>query len=271
MYNRYTIHITKKCNFNCDYCYIDDKNISDIPFEDIIKNVDIIMHEIINNKQQYIEIEFLGGEPLLKINIIDYCCKYIEQNYDIKVKYLITTNMSIISQEIIDILIKYNFYVGISIDGTSFMHNMSRHFLNGKGTYNTVIKNSLKLKKQVLTENICIQLTLHKFNIGYLYEGIENLYQLGFNKINLGIVNKDINDDFLFEYENQCMKIIDNLYMFDKLYIISIMENIKYKVEYEYDENKSIIIEKFKYNNNFLSKIDLLKEKIYNYYIVKRG
>lgn len=48
------------------------------------------------------------------------------------VEYMITTNGTVMNNEILDFLAKNNFIVSFSLDGDEFNHNRNRISINGK-------------------------------------------------------------------------------------------------------------------------------------------
>lgn len=64
-----TICVTHKCNLNCVYCYQQNKDNRSMSFEIARKCVDDIFSSIPSNVKT-IELSFIGGEPLLEMELI---------------------------------------------------------------------------------------------------------------------------------------------------------------------------------------------------------
>lgn len=91
---------------------------------------------------------FFGGEPLVNWRIMDEVCKYILDTFSNDPPLLqVCTNGTILNDELIDVMNKYDMSVIISLDGTEEMHNLNRIFANGKGTHSTIIKNIQKMNE----------------------------------------------------------------------------------------------------------------------------
>ena len=101
------------------------------------------------NSNQIITIGFFGGEPLLCYDlikrIIDYSNKNIKNNGSIK--FSITTNGLLLNKDRLEYLKSQNVDLCISIDGNEEIHNLNRIYLNGRGSFNQVLKNVLLTKK----------------------------------------------------------------------------------------------------------------------------
>jgi sulfatase maturation enzyme AslB (radical SAM superfamily) len=188
---RYVIHVTKRCQCLCIYCYEQDKT-SEYTWEEIKELIDNIIKY---NKDKEFQIEYLGGEPLLAFDLIKQATAYLESFKEIKVNnYAITTNGTILTDEITEWL-KQNPKVSwlASLDGTKFM-NQLRIFKDSKiNTYDIVIENCKKALKELGSNRIGIHMVTHPYNIAFLSKGIENLYNIGIRNIGVGTVESNNN------------------------------------------------------------------------------
>lgn len=95
-----------------------------------------------------VSIGFYGGEPLLEFELIKQIVEYAERVFVGKyLKFTMTTNCSLINDEITDFLYLHSFNILISLDGPKNLHDSKRIFaVNGCGTFD-VIMEKLKLIK----------------------------------------------------------------------------------------------------------------------------
>ena len=148
------LNLTNRCNFACSYCFA-NKGKYDKPgltmSEGIAKRaIDLLFENIRNNKQKRAGIAFFGGEPLLEWDLLQKIVLYAEENKPSslkRLKFLITTNASLLDQSKIDFLKKHNFSVMISIDGPPESHDINRKLANGAGTYQKILPNILAVSK----------------------------------------------------------------------------------------------------------------------------
>ena len=69
--------------------------------------------------------------------------------YGKRIKYNMTTNFSILTDEILDLLIKNNFYITISLDGSPEAHDKNRKMAaDGSGTHARIMKNLKYLRNK---------------------------------------------------------------------------------------------------------------------------
>ena len=77
-----TIFLTEYCNLKCSYCYQGiKKENTNISITNIENSLDYIIKNNINN--EFIDLNFMGGEPLLKKDMIYKFIELINSKYKI--------------------------------------------------------------------------------------------------------------------------------------------------------------------------------------------
>ena len=175
----YVIHLTNKCNLRCKYCYQTRQNM-DISFEHI-KN--LIDYEI-SRKDKYCVINFYGGEPLLKKDMIIDTIEYVKsKKTNTDFYYAMTTNGTLLDDEFIKYMKENNFInVTYSFDGTKETHDLNRLTADGKGTFDIVLENAKKLINTL--DSVVVNVVITKNNLQDLSKNVEFLIGVGFKKIN---------------------------------------------------------------------------------------
>lgn len=108
--------------------------------ETAFKAVDFLMDHSMDRKA--IHLGFYGGEPLLEIDLIREIINYIEKEYEGKeVTFGITTNATLLSDEITDYLVEKKFDILVSLDGPKEYQNEQRCFVSGEGSFDIVFEN----------------------------------------------------------------------------------------------------------------------------------
>ena len=141
---RLILQVTQRCNFSCRYCHnIYSKSArfvserSDMNWNVAKQSVDYFINH--SQDSESVDIYFYGGEPLLNFTLIKKVVEYLELRINTKsVIYHITTNGSLLTEEIAIFLAKYKFKVAISIDGNNERQNWARKFADGGYTYDIV-------------------------------------------------------------------------------------------------------------------------------------
>ncbi|MZI81961.1 Cys-rich peptide radical SAM maturase CcpM [Clostridium butyricum] len=147
-----TLQITQQCNFRCEYCVYSGNYLnrthsnSKMSISTAFKGIDFIIKHSKNNNE--ICIGFYGGEPLLEFNFVKQCIEYAEKKAEGKsLSFTMTTNGSLLSDEIIEFLYKHNVFLTISLDGPQEIQDNHRKLtLNNSGSFNKVFNNIINLK-----------------------------------------------------------------------------------------------------------------------------
>lgn len=150
--NQLILGITNSCNFKCRYCHqAEGKVLSSAKImstETAFRSVDFLYE---HSKDAFeVTITFYGGEPLLNFELIKSTVQYANNKFKTKeVMFNMTTNASILNNEIIDFLVENKFYLLISLDGKRETQNLHRKYLNnGKNTFDPVWKNITNIRKK---------------------------------------------------------------------------------------------------------------------------
>jgi len=135
--------IAQTCNLKCSYCfaeaymesYSDNRVMSPTTAR-------VAIDKVFKNMPDVARIQFFGGEPLIGFDTIketvQACEKYCMVHQTRMPAFSITTNGTLIDQEIIGFFKGHNFSVTISLDGPQHINDKQRQFPSGKGTYDVV-------------------------------------------------------------------------------------------------------------------------------------
>jgi len=162
------------CNLACPYCMQGlNKPNNQIEIKDIdkilsftSKTVDYSLSADVAITKIYAHL--YGGEPMLQKQALQYFCdglKSIAEKYKCEAIYSMTSNMTILDDDMIKLIQKYNIHVQISVDGTKDQHDKRRIFPNGGGTYDTILKNLKKLQEAGLKDCVVLRLNIDKDNL----------------------------------------------------------------------------------------------------------
>lgn len=130
------------CNLSCSYCYA--SGLKEYAVENRMR-LEILkaMIDFFCCDQDDIEFIWHGGEPLLAG--LDFYRKAVEfqdvwKQQGKKIANFLQTNATLITPEWTRFFVENDFLVGVSLDGPKEVHDQVRHYPNGKGSYDDVIK-----------------------------------------------------------------------------------------------------------------------------------
>ena len=208
--HNFTVYLTTDCNFKCKYCYEDYQNHYQMNKEVLEDTLDFIMSY---EEDGRVSIDFLGGEPLLKKDLIYHAIKYLKTHYTGKyVRYYITTNCSLMDDKFINFIKQNDFTVRLSFDGNKQTHDLNRLAKDGSSCYEKIYKNIMKVKNSGI--NSSVRMTVTENTIPYMYENVYYLHQRGFKDICMimDVYLKLNNDEIRDEFKKQVQK-ITNYYL----------------------------------------------------------
>jgi uncharacterized protein len=164
--------VTQYCNLKCIYCYgnegtYGEKDVKTMSFDTAIMAVDWFLNqvkvdEIEDTNKKNLDFNFFGGEPLLAFPNIKKIVNYIyekSKHLNFIPSYSITTNGTLLNDEIVQFFKSYKFVIIVSIDGPIEIHDRNRPYKNGKGTYNDVINGLNILKKYKMSNSVTLRAT----------------------------------------------------------------------------------------------------------------
>ncbi len=219
-----TFCVTEDCNLACKYCYQVNKNSNHrMDYETTTKIVDFVLGDEYLCKNEAVIWDFIGGEPLLEIKMIDKLCDYIlikmfmmNHKWLKKYRFSFTTNGLLYGREETQNYInkhRGHVWFSISLDGTKEKHDLARIKKDGSGSYDDVIKNIPLWIKQF--PDAATKSTFAHADLPYLKDSIIHLWNLGINHVMANVVYEDVweeNDDIIYEEQLKALAdyIIEN-------------------------------------------------------------
>ena len=141
---------------------------------------------------------------MCKSELIYFCenVRKIALENGIEIVFDMTSNLTLLDEQMIDMIKKYQIAIQVSIDGIKAQHDVRRIQKNGVGTYDTIIKNLNRLVDAGLKELITIRLNVDNENIKDADEMFSAIKPYS-NDIYFGFLTslKGVNE----EYEDKCI------------------------------------------------------------------
>src|SRR5690554_3043280 len=139
------LQVTQNCNFRCSYCAYTQNSGNQrlhssqrMNFDTAKKALGFLHEHSIDSPK--INIAFYGGEPLLEFELIKKTVYLAEKKFSGKtITYNITTNGSLLTEEVLDFFSKHRISLMISVDGPKEIHDKNRKFINKEGTFDSIL------------------------------------------------------------------------------------------------------------------------------------
>lgn len=194
----FTFQVTTDCSLCCTYCYQTHKGHEMMSWDTAKRAIDYILEEakkpdsvLSYDKILGLVIDFIGGEPLLNIDLVIQIIEYfelrlLEENspWLFKHRYCFSSNgVAYFDPKVQDMLSKYSDLIsmGITVDGHKALHDKCRVFPDGRGSYDYAIAAALAEKRKFDGEST--KITLCPDNIMETANAIINMLSLGFHYI----------------------------------------------------------------------------------------
>lgn len=133
-----TLNVTQVCNLACTYCAAGGDGsygdpVKKISIEKTLPQIKFLLDKV--PEGEFFHLNFLGGEPLLYPEAIEMIANYARELADtrkIELKFVITTNGTLLTEKNIDLLARIKCHVNVSLDGPPEINDRVRPGFGGK-------------------------------------------------------------------------------------------------------------------------------------------
>lgn len=220
------LEIANDCNLNCIYCYGNGgaygRKRELMSFEVAQKAIDFLVSN--SGDLNELHVTFFGGEPLINFPVVKdvlYYCKKIESEVNKKFSFSMTTNGTILNDEIFNFIKDNRVSVMISIDGDRDIQNKHRCYCNGRGSFDDVKKNICRFK-DARGGHLTARATVCSTDIR-LNKIRNDLFEMGFTNVFTSMVDTD-EESSLFVGGNYTPLLIEQYRLMAEEYIKGIIE-----------------------------------------------
>ncbi|MFN2566686.1 MAG: quinohemoprotein amine dehydrogenase maturation protein [Gemmatimonadaceae bacterium] len=171
------LNVTSKCNLACTYCYeygadriVDGGTKPRFMNDDTArKSVDFMFAE--SGDSPVVHLTFFGGETLLNFRVLQSALAYAREraaSLGKSVDVSLTTNATLLRDEVIDWMVENDVGVTVSIDGGREQQDRFRVFANGMGSYDVILPRVRELLRRHRRRPIGARVTLTGQNLDVL-------------------------------------------------------------------------------------------------------
>ena len=203
-----TLQVTDDCSMACTYCYQTNKAKHHMSFDTARRFIDLLL-EPDEGMARYcdswntwgVALNFIGGEPLLEIDLIDRVTDYfirrmVELDHPWLTRYMLgicTNGLAYFHPRVQRYLRRHRDHLSLSItvDGSKAIHDACRVDLAGRGTYDRVIA-AVRHYRDVLGGYVGSKVTIAPGNLAHLSQAIPEMVAEGYREINLNCVYEDV-------------------------------------------------------------------------------
>ena len=183
------LHVAHDCNLRCRYCFAATGDFHGermlMSFETGKRALDFLIAH--SGARRHLEVDLFGGEPLMNWDVCKRIVAYgreLEQANGKIIHFTITTNCVALDEEKIDFINREMHNVVISLDGRKEIHDALRPTVNGRGSFDIILKNAQKLVAGRGEKEYYIRGTFTRENLDFL-EDVKALTGFGFDQISI--------------------------------------------------------------------------------------
>lgn len=200
------LNVNTGCNLSCSYCYKEDLASpaagEKLDADTAKRAVDLLLVQGAARKR--LSIIYFGGEPLSNMALIRTVTDYAERRCreaGKEVDFSLTTNATLLTEDIADYLDAHRFGISVSIDGPEAIHDRRRLTIGGHGTYAVVAAKARMLLSRYRSRPVGARVTLSAgcTDVGGIHRHLKD--ELGFAEVGFAPVTSGPISTFNLEGE----------------------------------------------------------------------
>lgn len=198
------LNVNTGCNLACTYCYKEDLAVPArgrrMSIETALASVDLLLKESAGRKR--VTIVFFGGEPLTNVPVIRAVVGYARRKAaecGTQVQFSLTTNATLLTEELADFFDAHEFGISVSIDGPKHIHDRHRLTVGRKGTYDLVSRRARMLIDRMKSRPVAARVTLTRGtdSIVEIFDHLKT--EIGFHEVGIAPATAAEGDSFAMD------------------------------------------------------------------------
>ncbi|MDN3713917.1 quinohemoprotein amine dehydrogenase maturation protein [Paracoccus cavernae] len=185
------LNVNTGCNLACTYCYKEDLAIPSkgekMQFATAKASFELLLKQ--GYDRDRLNVVFFGGEPLSNMPLIREVVAYAvprAAEFGKTVDFSLTTNATLLTEEMVDWFNANNFAITVSMDGPKALHDANRKTVGGRGTYDVVAQKVRMLLSRYTARPVGVRVTLTRGVTDVIAIHDHLKYDLGFHEVGFG-------------------------------------------------------------------------------------
>ena len=177
------LHVAHDCNLRCGYCFADtgdfgghralmSKEVAQKAIEFAIKG---------SKKRHNLELDLFGGEPLMNMPVVKFIVDYVrkrEKETGKNIKLTLTTNGTLLTDEIVTYLNDNRVMLVLSLDGSKKTHDHMRPYPGHLGSFDKAVEGFKKVIESRRGRNYNLRGT-YTHNIPHFADDVLAMLEVG--------------------------------------------------------------------------------------------
>ena len=200
------LHVAHDCNLACKYCFAQEGEYHGrraiMSAEVGRKALDFLVAN--SGMRKNLEVDFFGGEPLMNWETVKELVAYgrsLEKPHNKKFRFTLTTNGTLLNDEILEFANREMANIVLSIDGRKKVNDHMRPHRGGQGSYDEIVPKYLKVAESRGQMNYYVRGTYTHYNTDFA-EDVLHLADLGFQQISVEPVVAEDSEAYALRWED---------------------------------------------------------------------
>ena len=231
------LSLTEACNLRCAYCYYRESQATralEMPDSVLERSIEFAYERTRELKQNYLNITFFGGEPLLRVDAIRkgvaFAKRYASDKF--RVRFAVNTNGTLLNSQLLDFFEAERILIYISIDGPREIHDTCRRTVTGNGCFDLIEPHIPRLVKQ----NAVVLRVISRKYIAGVSDSVRWIHGCGFKNMTAAVdfdgkwTSEDM-DALAQEYRKLADFWAERKIAGDKFYLGTFQDKIRLRLE----------------------------------------
>ena len=178
--------VTLRCEHSCPYCQVSRRSQDHVRYDMDQTTASHALDIALSAPAPMIKIEFQGGEPLLNFDLIRWIVMTAKQraiSRGKKLQFVITTNLALLNDEVLDFSAEHEMVFSTSLDGPRDLHNKNRP-RRGTDSYELAVAGITRIRERLGPDRVGALMTTTEVSLGrvedivdeYLRQDLEGIF-----------------------------------------------------------------------------------------------
>lgn len=173
--------VTLRCEHSCQYCQVSRRSSNRAGYDMSVETADAALAVAFASPSRSIKLEFQGGEPFLNFGLIRHLVEQAEslaEATDRDVSFVVTSNLALLDDDIIDFCRDHSVFVSTSLDGPIGIHNANRPRPGGDSWQRTM-SGIRRLQDEIGPDSVSALMTTSEASLGRASEIVDTYVEAG--------------------------------------------------------------------------------------------
>lgn len=182
-----SLHIlvpTLQCGHTCQYCQV-SRAQSDTGFSMTAESVDAACARIWESSADVLTVEFQGGDPLLRFDLIVRAVETLErlnERHRKRLRFVVASTLHQLTEEMCEFFRLHGVFLSTSLDGPESLHNRNRP-VPGKDSFQRTIKGIELARDRMGPDAVSALMTTTRASLEHPEEIVDEYVRQGFHDI----------------------------------------------------------------------------------------